>query len=135
MADVRQRRADVQTQEATQVSTMSGVALQVKLAYNQVLQANEAEAAGRAQLAVANQNLAFTVAKVNAGAANVADSLNSIVQVGTAQLAILTAQQSLRSASATLTRYVSTPDLVTANPADTADLPRIRQDDHMGDAG
>jgi len=127
-ADLRMRRADVQTQEASQVATLANVSLNVKLAYNQVLSANEAEAAARAQLAVATQNLAFTVAKVNAGAANVADSLNSVVTVGNAQLAILTAQQSLRSASANLTRWVSTPDLVTASPADTADLPRITLD-------
>jgi len=62
---------------------------------------------------------------VNAGAANIADSLNSVVTVGNAQLAILSAQQSLRAASAQLTRYVSTPYLVTANPADTADLAHI----------
>lgn len=127
-ADLRARHADVQTQEAAQVATLANVSLQVKLAYNQVLQANEAEAAARAQLAVANQNLAFTVARVNAGAANVADSLNSVVNVGNAQLAILQAQQQLRQASATLTRWVSTPDLVTASPADTADLQRIAID-------
>ena len=57
----------------------------------------------------------MTVAKVNAGAANVADSLNSVVQVGNAQLAILTAQQSLRAANAALTRLVGTPYLVTAH--------------------
>src|SRR5262249_11400824 len=60
MAEVRRARADVQTQEASQVATLANVSLQVKLAYNSVLQANEAEAAARAQLAVANQNLAFT---------------------------------------------------------------------------
>jgi outer membrane protein len=128
IADLRQRRAEVQTQEAGQVATMANVSFQVKVAYNQVLSANEAEAAARAQLAVATQNLAFTVAKVNAGAANVADSLNSVVTVGNAQLAILNAQQLLRQASATLTRWVSTPDLVTAAAADTADLPRFTID-------
>lgn len=127
-ANVRRAVADVSAQEAAQVATFATVSLQVKLAYNAILQANEAEAAARAQLAVAQQNLDLTVAKVNAGAANVADSLTSVVQVGTAQLAILTAQQTLRSQSATLTRYVSTPDLVTASPADTADLPRTTID-------
>jgi outer membrane protein len=127
-ADLKMRKADVLTAEASQTSTQATVAFNVKTQYNLVLQANEAEAAARAQLALANQNLAVTVARVNAGAANIADSLNSVVNVGNAQLAILNAQQSLRAASAQLTRYVATAYLVTANPADTSDLARITTD-------
>ena len=40
------------------------------------------------------QQLQTSIAKVNAGAANVSDSLRSVVQVGNAQLAMLTAQNS-----------------------------------------
>jgi len=82
-ADLRARKADVVTQEAAQVSNQATIAFNVKQAYNSVLSANEAEAAARAQLALAVQNLAVTVARVNAGAANIADSLNSVVTVGT----------------------------------------------------
>ena len=58
------------------------------------LAANEADGRGaRAARARASSSSQMTIAKVNAGAANVADSLNSVVQVGNAQLAILTAQQ------------------------------------------
>ena len=78
-------------------------------------------AAAQAQLAVAQQQLDMTVAKVNAGAANVADSLNSVVQVGNAQLAILTAQQSLRAASAALTRLVGRRISSPRMPSDTVD--------------
>jgi outer membrane protein TolC len=42
------------------------------------------------------------------------------VQVGNAQFAILTADQSLRSANATLTRLAGTPYMITALPSDTA---------------
>jgi outer membrane protein len=46
-----------------------------------------------------------------------------VIQVGNAQLALLTAQNNLRVASATLTRLVGTQFLVTAQRADTAQLP------------
>jgi len=122
-ADVRARRADVTAAEAGQVTTNFSLALQVKTQYNAALAANEQLAAAQAQLELAQQELAMTVAKVNAGAANVADSLNSVVQVGNAQISILTAQQNLRSASAALTRLIGTNYMVTASPADTVDRP------------
>jgi len=103
------------------VTTEFSLSLQVKTQYNAALAANEQFSAAQAQLAVANQQLDMTVAKVNAGAANIADSLNSVVQVGNAQLAILTAQQSLRTANAALTRLAGTTYMITANAADTVD--------------
>jgi outer membrane protein len=127
-ADVRARRADANADLAAQISTEFSISQQVKTQYNSVLAANEQLAAAQAQLAVADQQLQMTVARVNAGAANIADSLNSVVQVGNAQLAILTAQQSLRTANAGLTRIVGTNYLVTANPADTADQTRTPVD-------
>ena len=119
-ADVRARRADLNADVAAQVNTQFSVSQQVKTQYNAALAANEQLAAARAQLGVAQQQLQITVARVNAGAANIADSLNSVVQVGNARLAILTAQQSLRTANASLTRLVGTSYIITANPADTA---------------
>src|SRR5262245_1065472 len=119
-ADVRARRADLNADVAAQVNTQFNVSQQVKTQYNAALAANEQLAAARAQLGVAQQQLQMTVARVNAGAASIADSLNSVVQVGNARLAILTAQQSLRTANASLTRLVGTSYIVTANPADTA---------------
>ena len=120
-ADIRAREADAQAAQASQVTTEFGLALQVKTQYNAALAANEQFSAAQAQLAVAKQQLDMTVAKVNAGAANIADSLNSVVQVGNAQLAILTAQQSLRTANAGLTRLAGTTYMITANAADTVD--------------
>jgi outer membrane protein len=120
-ADIRSREADASAAQASQTTTEFGLALQVKTQYNAALAANEQYSAAQAQLAVAKQQLDMTVAKVNAGAANIADSLNSVVQVGNAQLAILTAQQSLRTANAALTRLAGTDYLITANPADTVD--------------
>jgi outer membrane protein len=94
----------------------------VKTQYNNILAAQESDAAARAQLVVAQQQLDISIAKVNAGAANVADSLNSVVLVGQAQIAILTAQQSLKTASAALTHLVGTSYLVTASPTDTGEV-------------
>lgn len=125
-ADVRTQQANVAQQQATEINTQFNIALQVKQAYNAVLAARESEAAARAQLATAQLQLQTSIAKVNAGAANVSDSLRSVVQVGQAQLAILSAQNTFRTQSATLTRLVGTNYFVTAQPSDTVE--------HMGAA-
>ena len=122
-ADIRTQQANVAAQQATQVNTEYSVALNVKLAYNNILAAKESEGAAQAQLAAAEAQLQTSIAKVNAGAANVSDSLRSVVQVGNAQLAILTAQNTFRTQSATLTRLVGTPYFVTADLTDTVDHP------------
>jgi len=127
-ADVRTQQANVAAAEAGLISNDFNVGFQVKQQYNSILAAKEAEAAARAQLELAQQQLAVSIAKVNAGAAPVVDSLNSVVGVGNAQVNILNAQQSLRAASASLTTLVATPYLVTAIPADTVDLPRAAID-------
>lgn len=122
-ADVRTQKANVAAQQASAVNTEFNVALQVKQAYNAILAAKESEAAARAQLEAAQLQLQQSIARVKAGAANVSDSLRSVVQVGNAQLALLTAQNSYRSQSAVLTRLVGTPYFVTADPADTVGHP------------
>ncbi len=121
-ADVRTQQANVAAAEANQITTEFSLAAQVKTQYNLILAAKEQEAAARAQLALAQQQLATSIAKVNAGAATVSDSLRNVVAVGNAQLSILNAQQSARSASAALTHLVGTPYLVTATPSDTAEI-------------
>jgi outer membrane protein len=127
-ADVRARKADVVAAEAGQVAQQFNIGLQVKQQYNAVLAAKEAEAAARAQLALADQQLQVSIARVNAGAANVSDSLNNVVAVGNAQLNILNAQQNARAASAALTRLVGTNYLVTAVTSDTIELTRTAID-------
>lgn len=123
-ADVRTQQANVAVAQANEVNTEFNISYQVKQAYNAVLAAKESEAAARAQLATAQLQLQTSIAKVNAGAANVSDSLQSVVQVGNAQLAILNAQNTFRTQSATLTRLIGTPYFVTAQLSDTVE--------HMG---
>jgi outer membrane protein len=127
-ADVRARKADVVAAEASETAQEFNISLNVKQQYNAILAAKEQEAAARAQLALADQQLQVSIARVNAGAANVSDSLNNVVAVGQAQLNILNAQQNLRAAAAALTRLVGTPYLVTATSSDTIELTRATID-------
>jgi outer membrane protein len=120
-ADVRTQKANVAAAEATEVNTEFGVAFNVKEAYYAVLFAKESESAAQQQLETAQLQLQTSIAKVNAGAANVSDSLRSVVQVGNAQLALLTARETFRTQSAALTRLVGTNYFVTANLADTVE--------------
>jgi len=130
-SDLRARRADVDAAEANENSQQFTIALNVKREYANILAAKESESAARAQLEQAEAQLSAAVARVKAGAATMSDSLRSLIQVGNARLALLTAQNSVRVASASLTRLVATQFLVTANPADTADLPVATMDSTM----
>ncbi|HET6319109.1 MAG TPA: TolC family protein, partial [Chloroflexota bacterium] len=123
LSDLRARKADEDVAEANEVTTKFNVALQVKTQYANILAARESEAAARAQLQQAEQQLRTAAAKVAAGASTRSDSLRQVIQVGNARLALLTAQNNLRTASAALTRLVGTPFFVTAQPSDTIDAP------------
>jgi outer membrane protein len=122
LSEIRQARADIASAEANSVNQEFRIALDVKQQYYAVLAARESESAARAQLAQAEQQLKSASARVAAGVATKSDSLRSVIQVGNAQLALLTAQNNLRTANAALTRLVAAPSLVTATPADTADI-------------
>ena len=129
--ELKSAEADLDAAEANEVTQRFSIALQVKREYANILAARESEAAARAQLEQAQAQLRAAVARVQAGAATMSDSLRSVIQVGNARLALLTAQNSVRVASATLTRLVGTQFFVTANPIDTAGLPRLVVDSAM----
>ncbi|HET9425155.1 MAG TPA: TolC family protein [Gemmatimonadaceae bacterium] len=118
--DIRARRADLEAAEVAASATTYNLSLQVKQQYYAILAAREAETASRAALDVAQQQLAAAVARVNAGAAIISDSLRSFVAVGNAQLAVLTAQNTVRNASLALTRLTGSDAPVTATASDTA---------------
>jgi outer membrane protein len=122
-ADLRSRRADILSAEANETTQQFNIALQVKTQYASILAARESEAAARAQLDQAQQQLNAATARVRAGAATKSDSLRTVIQVGNARLALLTAQNNVRVGSATLTRLVGSPFMVTAAVSDTLDLP------------
>jgi outer membrane protein len=119
---VRRTRADVGAAEANDVAQQFNVALQVKTQYYSILAARESEAAARAQFEQAQEQLKASIARTRAGVATLSDSLRSVVAVGNAQLALITARNNVRVASAALTRLVGSETPVTALPADTLDL-------------
>jgi outer membrane protein len=123
MNELRRSNATVEAANASVLSSRFDAALQVKQQFYAALAARESEAAARAQLEQADQQLKASTARVNAGVATKSDSLRSAIQVGNAQLAVLTAQNDLRVANASLTRVMGATSLVTANPADTAMVP------------
>lgn len=116
---VRTARANVSAAEANDVAQRFNVALAVKQQYFAVLAARESQAAAQAQLKQASVQLNAAIARVRAGAATKSDSLRSVIQMGNAQLALLTAQNNLRVSNAALTRLVGAPRLVTAAEDDT----------------
>ena len=115
--DLRTAKADIVAAEANRVAVKYNVALSVKQQYFAVLAAIESYDAAQLQMAQAAEQFKTSVAKVRAGAATRSDSLRGVIQVGNAQLAIITAQSNKEAADAMLTRLVGSPVPVTADPA------------------
>ena len=118
--ELQAARANVDAAEATEVSQSFAVARDVKQQYYAVLAAREQQGAAKTQLEQAEQQLRAATARVAAGAATRSDSLRSIIQVGNAKLAVLSADNALATANASLSRLVGSTAIVTAVPDDTA---------------
>ncbi len=119
--DIKRTKADVNAAEAGEVTQRYQVALQVKQQYYNILAARESESAAKAQIDQANLQLRAASLRLRAGVATTSDSLRSVIQLGNARLALLTAVNNLSLGNATLTRLVASPRPVTATPADTLD--------------
>ncbi len=113
-SDLSGAKADIASAEANETLQAFNIALSVKQQYYNVLAARESEAAARSQLEQAEQQLKAAAARVAQGAATKSDSLRSVIQVGNARLALLTAQNNLLVGNATLTRLIGSSQLVTA---------------------
>lgn len=113
-------RASVDAAEAAEITQNFAVARDVKQQYFAVLAAREQQAAAKTQLVQAEQQLRAAVARVAAGAATRSDSLRSVIQVGNARLAVLSADNALAAANASLSRLVGSIAIVTAVTSDTA---------------
>jgi outer membrane protein len=118
----------VNAAEANEVAQNFQIALLVKQQFFAALAARESEAAAQSQLQEAQQQLAAATAKLHAQTATKSDSLRSVIQVGNAQLALLTARNDLTTANASLTRLVGTSFTVTASPEDTVEERAISLD-------
>ena len=114
---LRTAKYDIAAAEANRVAVKYNVALQVKQQYYAVLAAIESRDAAELQMAQATEQFKTSVAKVRAGVATRSDSLRGVIQVGNAQLALITAQSNKEAADAALTRIVGSPVPVTADPA------------------
>ena len=119
--EVKRTRYDVGAAEANEVTQKYSLALQVKTQYYAILAAREAESAAQAQLQQAEEQLKTSIVRTRAGVATLSDSLRSVIAVGNGQLALITARNTVRVASAALTRLVGSETLVTAMPSDTLD--------------
>lgn len=115
--NLRTAKADIAAAEANRVGVKYNVALSVKQQYYAVLAAIESYDAAQLQMAQASEQFKTSVAKVRAGVATRSDSLRGVIQVGNAQLALITAQSNKEAADAALTRLVGSPVPVTADPA------------------
>jgi len=119
--NLKAAQSNLDAAEASEISQSFTVALNVKQQYYAVLAARESESAAGKQLEQSEQQLRAATARVAAGAATRSDSLRSSIAVGNARLAILTAQNNLATANASLSRLVGSTDIVTALPADTSE--------------
>lgn len=114
--NLRTAKSQMEAAEANRVAVKYDVALNVKQQYYAVLAAIESEDAARLQMAQATEQFKTSIAKVRAGVATRSDSLRGVIQVGNAQLALITAQSNKEAADAALTRLVGSEVPVTADP-------------------
>jgi outer membrane protein len=119
--DIKKTKADVNAAEAGETVSRYQIALQVKQQYYNILAARESQSAASAQVQQAAEQFKSSSLRLRAGAATVSDSLRTLVQLGNARLAQLTAINNLQLANATLTRLVASPTTVTATVSDTID--------------
>ncbi len=127
--DLQTARANVDAAEAVEINQNFAIARDVKQQYYAVLAARELQAASRVQLQQAEAQFRAAVARVAAGAATRSDSLRASIQVGTAQLAVLQADNSLAATNAALSRLVGSNTTVTAVASDTAAMAEISMGD------
>lgn len=115
--DLRTSNFQIAAAEANRVAVKYNIALGVKQQYFAVLAALESKDAADLQMAQAAEQFKASVIRVRAGAAIRSDSLRGVIQVGNAQLALITALSNKEAAEAALTRLVGSPVPVTADPA------------------
>ena len=124
-ADISRQRAAVEQAESNEVQQRYQIAANVKQQYYSILSAIESRAAALSQIAQAEQQLKAAIARLRAGTAVISDSLTATVTLGSARLALLTAENNAANASAQLTRLTGSDFPVTAIVSDTTDPPAL----------
>jgi outer membrane protein len=102
------------------VTQRYAVALDAKQQYFNVLAARESQSAALAQVAQAGLQLRSAVARVAARNATRSDSLRAEIQMRTARLAVMDADNALEASNAALGRAIGVSYPVTAAPADSS---------------
>ena len=115
--NLRTSKSQIEAAQANRVAVRYNVALNVKQQYYAVLASIESEDAARVQMDQANVQFKTSIAKVRAGVATRSDSLRGVIQVGNAQLALITAQNNKEAGDAALTRLIGSEVPVTADPS------------------
>lgn len=121
LSEIKRIRATADVADVSAITARFDASLQVKQQFYAGLAARESAEAAKAQLEQAEQQFKASVARVAAGVATKSDSLRSAIQVGNAQLAVLTAENDLRVANAALSRVAGSAITLTAAPDDTLD--------------
>lgn len=114
--NLRTAKSEIVAAEANSIAVKYDVALNVKQQFYAALAALESQDAAQLQMDQAQQQFKSSIAKVRAGVATRSDSLRGVIQVGNAQLSLITAQSNLAVANAALTRLVGSERPVTADP-------------------
>lgn len=127
--DLRQARAQAAGAAANLVTQRFGTTLAVKQQFFGVLAARESEAAARAQLDQAAQQLKTSILRLKQRVVTRSDSLRSEIQVHDARLAVLQTRTALDLANAQLARAVGAPYPVTAAADESLDRPGLPLDD------
>jgi outer membrane protein len=122
-SEIKRIRATADVADVSAVQARFEASLQVKQQFYAALAARESSAAAKAQLEQAEQQLKASTARLAAGVATKSDSLRSAILVGNARLAVLTAENDLRVANASLTRVAGSTTAISASPDDTLDTP------------
>src|SRR5216117_597887 len=146
------RRAADASQDAADAGLINQryqVILQTKQAFYNAIASEELVRVAEAQVARTRQQLQISTDKLHAGSATRSDSLRSVVDLGTAQIALLQAQANLAFAQASLGRQIGIDSAVRAVPdsalpaaPDTAGLresamstaPQVRQSEALARA-
>lgn len=113
-ADIRSARATQTAAGASLTDAQYQVALAVTEQFFSALAAQQLVAVQEANVHVAEEQLAQSVAKLRVGSATRADSLSSLVSLGTAQLNLISAQSGVVSAQAGLGRALGLDGSVAA---------------------
>ncbi len=119
---IASRRAADASQDAADAGLINQryqVILQTKQAFYNAIASEELVRVAEAQVARTRQQLQISTDKLHAGSATRSDSLRSVVDLGSAQIALLQAQANLAFAQASLGRQIGIDSAVRAVP-DTA---------------